>query len=115
MTSVERGRAAKERILLASIASLERWGIEGLTVRGIAKEARVNVAAVNYHFGSKAALLQIALHETREHGSIDPLAMLDAELDRLRAGKAKKILKSAARGRGVRSGDTALSDVELAR
>jgi len=90
MTAIERGNAAKERILLASIASLERLGIENITTRAIAGEAQVNVAAVNYHFGSKDALLQAALEKVRERGMGDPVGELEAELARLAAGRAQR-------------------------
>lgn len=54
----------RSRILLATIESLERYGVTGATVRRITEAAGVNVAAINYHFGSKEALLESALDQT---------------------------------------------------
>lgn len=54
----------RSRILLATIESLERYGVTGATVRRITEAAGVNVAAINYHFGSKEALLEAALDQT---------------------------------------------------
>jgi AcrR family transcriptional regulator len=57
----------RQRIVLAAIAILEHDGTAGLTMRRIAREAGVNPAAVNYHFGSKANLLEHVLSVTRSH------------------------------------------------
>jgi AcrR family transcriptional regulator len=61
-------RSTKERILAATIDLLERDGWDSVTVRKIGAEAGVNIALVNYHFGSKTnlklAALEAALHDT---------------------------------------------------
>ncbi len=54
----------KSVILEATIALIEQVGIENVTVRGIAEMADVNVAAINYHFGSKDQLIELALDRT---------------------------------------------------
>ncbi len=54
----------RERILRAAITGLGRGGVGGATVREIAREAGVNVAAISYYFGSKEALLTAALERT---------------------------------------------------
>jgi AcrR family transcriptional regulator len=56
--------AIRDKILLATIACIEREGIESVTVRGIAKEAGVNTAAINYYFGTKDSLLELTLAHT---------------------------------------------------
>ena len=53
----------KERILQAAITCIEREGFERATVRVIAQEAGVNVASINYHFGSKDHLMT----QVRDH------------------------------------------------
>ncbi len=58
----------REHIVLAAIACLERRGVQGATVREIAREAGVNVAAINYYFGSKSALMEAALTRTLDTG-----------------------------------------------
>ena len=54
----------RERIVLATITCIERLGMNRVTVRAIAAEADVNVAAINYYFGSKDALIEQALETT---------------------------------------------------
>ena len=54
----------RERIVLAAITCIERLGMNRVTVRAIAAEADVNVAAINYYFGSKDALIERALETT---------------------------------------------------
>src|SRR6218665_989929 len=47
----------RERILKAAAPLFAANGFEATGVRAIAAEAGVNIAAVNYHFGSKDALI----------------------------------------------------------
>ncbi len=53
--------APRDRIIVATLECFERFGVEGTTVRRIADLAHVNVAAVNYYFGSKDRLVDQAL------------------------------------------------------
>ncbi len=48
----------QERILETAEQLFARRGFETTSLRHITKEARVNLAAVNYHFGSKEGLLK---------------------------------------------------------
>ena len=48
----------RERILAHAGPLFALHGLEGLGVRQLAKAAKVNLAAVNYHFGSKQALFR---------------------------------------------------------
>ena len=48
--------ATKERVLAAATSLFAERGFHGTTVRDIAARAGANVAAGNYHFGSKKAL-----------------------------------------------------------
>jgi AcrR family transcriptional regulator len=54
----------KGRILDAAEKLFARKGFHGASLRGITMEAGVNLAAVNYHFGSKNALIE-AIFERR--------------------------------------------------
>jgi AcrR family transcriptional regulator len=54
----------RQNIILATIECIEKKGIHLVTVRDIAAQAKVNIAAVNYYFGSKTKLLQEALKFT---------------------------------------------------
>lgn len=55
MNQVE--KSIKEEIILATISCIEKEGIHSITTRSIAKEAKVNTAAINYYFGTKKNLL----------------------------------------------------------
>jgi AcrR family transcriptional regulator len=57
-----RGAAVtKERLLDVAEALFMEHGFEATTLRAITAAARVNLAAVNYHFGSKEVLFQAVL------------------------------------------------------
>lgn len=53
-----------EKIVYATIACIESHGISGATTRKIAEMAEVNIAAINYYFRSKEALIGRALEVT---------------------------------------------------
>jgi len=57
MAGSKNSEETKERILLAAEELFAERGFEGVSLRDITKEASANVAAVNYHFGSKDALI----------------------------------------------------------
>lgn len=52
----------RARLLTAARAVFSECGFQGATVREICRRAEANVAAVNYHFGSKDGLLAEALN-----------------------------------------------------
>lgn len=52
----------RQHILDATLDHLRSEGLATLTIRRIAERAGANVAAVNYHFGSKEALLEEVIH-----------------------------------------------------
>ena len=62
------GGWTKTRILDAAEALFVSGGFESLSMRQITSAAGVNLAAVNYHFGSKDALIQAVLAR-----QLDPL------------------------------------------
>jgi AcrR family transcriptional regulator len=51
----------RERLMAAAMDLVARTGIKGTTVRDLAQAASTNVAAVNYHFGSKHDLMSEAI------------------------------------------------------
>jgi TetR/AcrR family transcriptional regulator, regulator of cefoperazone and chloramphenicol sensitivity len=71
----------RETILIATIACIEKNGIQTVTVRDIAGEANVNVAAINYHFGSKDNLLAETLKLTLQNALVDWKEILEREYE----------------------------------
>jgi len=78
-------RDTKTRILDASEALFSEHGYAGASMREITKLADVNLAAINYHFGSKEALLQEVFQRSFGHLNEERLRRLDA-LERLAGG-----------------------------
>lgn len=76
--AVETVRDTKDRILDAAEGLFSRQGFAATSLRQITGEARVNLAAVNYHFQSKEALIVAVIQ--RKMGPINErrLALLDA-------------------------------------
>jgi AcrR family transcriptional regulator len=85
-----RGAAAtKERILDTAEALFVEHGFEATSLRSITTAAAVNLAAVNYHFGSKEELFEAVL--TRR---LDPMNQTRvALLDQLEADAGEQPLK----------------------
>lgn len=52
------GKPTRERILDAAERLFAQKGFRCTSIRVLAREAQVNLAAINYHFGSKEALLE---------------------------------------------------------
>jgi AcrR family transcriptional regulator len=76
----------KEKIIKSTVELIKSVGVDGLSVRKIAELADVNVASINYHFGSKDKLvneiLKASLFEFRgtfnilDKAEISPLKRL---------------------------------------
>lgn len=76
----------KERILDAAEHLFSEKGLEGVSVRAVTAEAGTNVAAVNYHFGSKAALMRAMVRRFFSRVSTERLRLLE-ELEEESAGE----------------------------
>lgn len=83
-------QSIRDRIFLATLECIERDGLDSMTVRGIAKQAQVNSAAINYYFGTKDRLVDQVLTRTLREG-------LDGSLDEF-----EQII--AAKGGDIRAG-----------
>ena len=59
--------STRDRILAAAEELFARTGVATTSLRAITALARVNLAAVNYHFGSKDGLVEAC----REEGCLD--------------------------------------------
>ncbi len=70
-------QATKTRILDAAETLFISGGFESLSMRQITSAAGVNLAAVNYHFGSKDALIQAVLSRQLDPLNEQRVAMLD--------------------------------------
>lgn len=63
----ESKKPTREKIIAATIESIEMDGIQDITIRKIAERAQVNIAAINYHFSSKKNLLKETLGTTLDN------------------------------------------------
>lgn len=68
----------KDRILDTAERLFARDGFEATSLRAITKEAGVNLAAVNYHFQTKDALVQAVIGRRMGPVNAQRLALLDA-------------------------------------
>lgn len=64
--------------MLATIDTIEKNGLQAVTIRAVAKRAGVNSAAINYYFRSKENLLDEVFRTTIEHSISDLEAILDS-------------------------------------
>jgi AcrR family transcriptional regulator len=79
----------RERILDAGERLFMEHGYEATSTRMVTSEAGVNLAAVNYHFGSKEALMQAVLRRRLEGLNQERLRALD-EMEAQAGGRPLK-------------------------
>jgi AcrR family transcriptional regulator len=72
---------ARERLLETARDLFGRQGVDEVTVRDLAEAANVNVAAVNYYFGSKDGLLLVLFRREAK-------LLVEQRLERLREAEA---------------------------
>lgn len=70
-------RITREKILSTSIHLFSEHGHGGVSMRAIAEAAGVNLAAMNYHFGSKMQLFESAFEHCAAPINIERLGRLD--------------------------------------
>jgi AcrR family transcriptional regulator len=78
MISTEPTLGTKQRILDSAERLFAAHGVEAASLRTIIADARVNLAAIHYHYHSKDALLDAVLKRRLEPINRERLAMLDA-------------------------------------
>lgn len=78
----------KEKILAAAARLFASRGLDGVTTREICREAGVNGALVNYHFGTKENLYGACLRRTFEAGDGPTMVALDRDVKDARTWKA---------------------------
>ncbi len=71
-------RATADRLLDAAEKLFGERGIDASSLREITGEAGANIAAVNYHFGSKEGLLEAAFARRMEPLNAERIALIDA-------------------------------------
>ena len=82
-------RVTKTKILDTAERLFAQKGFDAVSLRNIVEAAKVNLAAVHYHFGSKQALLHAVVSRRLRPVNDERLAML-AEA-RIKAGKLSLI------------------------
>jgi len=93
----------REKLLAAALEQFGEHGYDGATIRDIARAARVNIALVSYHFGSKEQLyheLLRSLIPRRMQAGLDMLASTHgrARLRRPAPAEAVAMLKTLLAG-----------------
>ena len=82
--------ATKERILAAAEKLFSEQGLDGVSVREIAAAAKLDVAMINYHFGSKLGLYRAVFHRRIDQLTEQRLGGLDEVLARFQ-GRAPEL------------------------
>ncbi|MDR2872899.1 MAG: TetR family transcriptional regulator [Xanthomonadaceae bacterium] len=72
--------STKDRILSAAEELFAQQGFAGTSLRQVTGKANVNIAAVNYHFGSKENLINEVFRKRMDEMSSQRLAQLDQAL-----------------------------------
>ena len=78
MPNRKTGRSAKDRLLDAAERLFAKRGYHGVSIRDITEAAGVDVAMVNYHFGSKRALLTAVFERRAGEINVERLERLEA-------------------------------------
>ena len=78
--------STKQRILGAAEALFARHGFAGASLRQVTSAANVNLAAVNYHFGSKENLINEVFRRRLDELNSQRLLALRAALERVDCG-----------------------------
>src|SRR5690606_22540364 len=83
--------STKDRILGAAEELFAQFGFAGTSLRQVTSRADVNIAAVNYHFGSKENLVNEVFRRRMDGMSARRLEMLEAA-KRERPGELEPVL-----------------------
>lgn len=80
----------RQRIIEAAEKLFAMRGIEGVSIRDITQAAGVNLAAINYHFGTKAALAAEVFKHCIDPLNLRRLELLD-EVENMAGGRSPKL------------------------
>ena len=116
---IKNNGSTPDRILNAAEELFIELGYAATSLRAIANKASVNLAATNYHFGSKEGLLAAVIHRHIQPVNAERLRRLDILEDNLLPPSLREILEAfffplaetipesnmrAVMGRGVKGG-----------
>lgn len=90
-------RTTQDRLLDAAEQLVALKGYANTSLREITAKADANVAAVNYHFGSKENLVAAMLGRRLEPLNRERLSMLDAELELAQAENRRPAIRAVLR------------------
>lgn len=109
--------ATKERILAAAEKLFSDQGLDGVSVREIAAAAKLDVAMINYHFGSKLGLYRAVFHRRTDQLAEQRLGGLDEALAQLQGAtpKLRDIVQSLIAPNILLRSNPALGGVPFAR
>ena len=85
--------STKDRILDAAEELFAQFGFAGTSLRQVTSRADVNIAAVNYHFGSKENLVNEVFRRRMDEMSTQRLAALQASVEQ-HPGELEPILSA---------------------
>jgi len=77
LRAVKPPHETRTRILDAAEELFMQHGFEGASMRMLTAKAGVNLAAINYHFGSKDALIEAVFHRRLDAMNTERIAQLD--------------------------------------
>ena len=86
--------STRQRILDTAERLFADQGLHATTLRQITREADVNLAAVNYHHGSKDALILAVFQRRLDQLNSDRLARLDAALNESDPPELERVLEA---------------------
>ncbi len=90
-------RTTQDRLLDAAEQLVALKGYANTSLREITAKADANLAAVNYHFGSKENLVAAMLGRRLEPLNKERMSMLDAELDLAQAENRRPAIRAVLR------------------
>ena len=88
------GEQTRNRILDAAEDLFSANGYSATSVRAIAQQAGVNLAAAHYHFGSKRGLVAAALHRHAEPINTERLALLESLLEHKQTPTVEEVMSA---------------------
>lgn len=106
-----KGEQTRHRLIEAALALFAENGFRGTSTRDIAAGADANVAAVNYHFGSKELLYHAVLETLAARFNGDVLGAVRDVMDASEGHPTvEAVLEAAARGWGRSAANPAQAD-----